>query len=94
MNRAFEPGYRCVCMHDGAMRRGLWYRYDVKIGTIEICSGREGDDEYLKIVDKHVAKALNHVLEAPTVLFEDHAMNLIDLFQLQGESYLTAKKQG
>ena len=43
--RCDEPGWiRC----GGQDRRGLWYRGPTD-GVVELCSGREGDDGYVKI---------------------------------------------
>ena len=76
-------------MHDAAGRRGLWFKETEN--TIELCSGREGDDAHV-VLPK--SKDLLDVLEYPASEFETLAMHLIDLFQLSGDTYLTAKKQG
>lgn len=89
-NRAFEDGYRCVTMVDPAGRRGLWFRY--RDNVLEVCSGREGDDAYARFEGEQ-ARQLADVLEYPTHQFEEHCMSLIDLFQMQGDSYLTAKRK-
>lgn len=52
-----EPGYKQVSLPDPAGRRGLWIRRtppheddrDALPETIELCAGREGDDDYVKI---------------------------------------------
>lgn len=52
-HRASEPGWSLVGeMLDPAGRRGVWYRttpvtsYGETIARLEICAGREGDDNY------------------------------------------------
>ncbi len=45
MLRCEEPGYICVTMGDH--RRGLWYR--IADAGIEVCAGREGDDDHVKL---------------------------------------------
>lgn len=52
-HRASEPGWSLVGeMLDPAGRRGVWYRttpvtcYGETITRLEICAGREGDDNY------------------------------------------------
>lgn len=47
MIRCNEDGWICVAMHDPSGRRGLWYRLTAE--GIEICAGREGDDDFVKI---------------------------------------------
>lgn len=49
LNRASEPGWKCISMHDPSGRRGVWFRVNSQNSTIEICAGREGDDWYSKI---------------------------------------------
>lgn len=49
LNRASEPGWECISMHDPSGRRGIWFRVSNQNSTIEICAGREGDDWYSKI---------------------------------------------
>ena len=46
MCRCEEPGWTLVASHDQTGRRGLWMRGDALDG-IELCAGREGDDEYV-----------------------------------------------
>ena len=46
--RRSEPGWTLVATHDPTLRRGLWMRGDAQEG-IEICAGREGDDEYVSL---------------------------------------------
>ena len=87
MNRYLEAGWRPVCMHDPAGRRGLWVR--VLPTTIELCSGREGDDAYMSLP---YSKDLEDVLIGPATHFDEMCMRLIELFQLQGNDYLTAKR--
>lgn len=45
--RAYDDGYHLLAMHDSSGRRGLWVR--VASDEIELCSGREGDDAYVKL---------------------------------------------
>jgi len=47
-HRASDPGWVCVGMNDTSARRGVWYREDGD--AIELCSGREGDDGYVRLV--------------------------------------------
>jgi len=64
MMRLDEPGWRCAAMHDPSGRRGLWYR-EVRMGPepqhlglrhpgprvgVEVCAGREGEDDYVRLV--------------------------------------------
>jgi hypothetical protein len=37
----------CCSMHDKSERRGIWYR-KIK-DQIQICAGREGDDEFISV---------------------------------------------
>ena len=46
--RCLEPGWEQVGELDPAGRRGLWVRRGE--GFVEFCAGREGDDEYVKLV--------------------------------------------
>lgn len=46
--RCAEPGWTLVASHDDTGRRGLWMRGDAQEG-IELCAGREGDDEYVSL---------------------------------------------
>lgn len=47
LNRAFDPGWEQVADNDPAGRRGIWMR---RTGdTLEVCSGREGDDAYFLV---------------------------------------------
>lgn len=48
--------WELVAMHDPAGRRGVWYRESHALPgdpltprVIEVCAGREGDDEYVRI---------------------------------------------
>lgn len=47
MNRKEEPGYRLLVRDDPSRRRGVWARESKS--SLELCSGREGDDAYLKL---------------------------------------------
>ena len=51
--RCEEPGWKLAAMNDPSGRRGIWYRVtENTFGdtvSIEICSGREGDDHYVKL---------------------------------------------
>lgn len=47
-NRAYEGDWTLVAMNDPAGRRGIWYRQPDET-TLEVCAGREGDDEYLRV---------------------------------------------
>lgn len=55
MNRASGPGWERVTPLDAAGRRATWMRIskypDSTIRTLEICSGREGDDWYVAFSD-------------------------------------------
>lgn len=61
MNRYKEEGYELVVQADS--RRGLWFRTTDK--GMEICAGREGDDEYvfLKVGEKLTRKDIQNLKE-------------------------------
>lgn len=46
--RQLEPGWILCAMNDSTGRRGVWYRKNSET-EIELCGGREGDDEYIKL---------------------------------------------
>lgn len=58
--RAYSAPWQIAAQHD--RRRGLWYRtkvdIDHKVLTLEICAGREGDDDYVKIERGQVPDAV------------------------------------
>lgn len=43
--RCNEPGWEAISVPDG--RRGLWLRFNLPTGKLEVCAGREGDDAYV-----------------------------------------------
>lgn len=50
--RANEPGWVRIGRYCGARRRALWFRVPDGHGVIdefELCAGREGDDDYVKV---------------------------------------------
>jgi hypothetical protein len=47
VNRCFEPGWEQIGSYDHVGRRGMWVRFHD--GAFELCSGREGDDAYVRI---------------------------------------------
>jgi hypothetical protein len=47
MLRIDEPGWMRIGIYDDAQRRSLWLRMSDE--AIELCSGREGDDKYVRI---------------------------------------------
>ncbi len=56
MLRCKSEGYVCSSMQDPAGRRGIWFRTEPvpaaeipMVKVLEICAGREGDDEYVKL---------------------------------------------
>lgn len=59
MLRCNEPGWIMLACPDG--RRGVWMR--VENDTIELCAGKEGDEDYLKlqlrepVTKKHIQTA-------------------------------------
>lgn len=61
--RAHKPGWVLIAMHDPAGRRGLWYRRTDN--AIEICAGREGDDDFCRVpLDNPAAGHLEDCLDA------------------------------
>lgn len=48
MMRIDEPGWKRAAAFDSCERRSIWYRENDD-GSIELCGGREGDDEYVMI---------------------------------------------
>ena len=44
--RLLEPGWELVAMHDQYERRGVWMRVGPRF--IEVCSGLEGNDYYVR----------------------------------------------
>lgn len=71
MLRAFEKGWTCCSLHDPSMRRGLWYRTSDDDTSLELCAGREGDDEYIQLkvgqtLTKENLKALGSILNLNT----------------------------
>jgi hypothetical protein len=59
-----EPGWELLCMYDPAGRRGIWTRSRLDGYGIEICTGREGDDDYviIRIGDVVTAEMLSVLL--------------------------------
>ena len=51
MMRCEEPGWELVHLAD-EQRRGLWLRVDEAAQVTELCSGREGDDSYIRLEGK------------------------------------------
>ena len=51
MMRAYTEEWQIVAQHD--LRRGVWFREERDAGgnllAVEICAGREGDDEFVRI---------------------------------------------
>lgn len=47
--RCDEPGWVDIGKNDG--RRSLWVRFDPEASSLafEVCAGREGDDDYVRI---------------------------------------------
>jgi len=57
--RAYSGPWWIAAQHDP--RRGLWYRVvedGRKVTSLEICAGREGDDDYVKIERGQVPDAV------------------------------------
>lgn len=62
MTRSTEPGYVRIGIYDDAERRSLWARCTDE--AIELCAGREGDDDYVKVDRSNPAFAqLRDVIE-------------------------------
>jgi hypothetical protein len=79
-HRLKEPGWVRIGLYDRSERRSLWLRYTPKI--IELCSGREGDDQYVKITDDNPAfvaleGVLSHMRYAREMLVDALASDVI-----------------
>jgi hypothetical protein len=80
MMRCEQPGWIQIANHDPSGRRGLWYRVSASPGDdpkacIEVCSGREGDDSYVKLspgqtlTDRDIYDLFDVLMVAADVLY-------------------------
>jgi hypothetical protein len=65
-NRFTNEGWILAAMNDKSGRRGIWYK-PFKDGCVEVCGGREGDDNYVKLevgqtLTEEDIKALDDIL--------------------------------
>lgn len=58
--RAKQPGWILACMQDPTGRRGTWFKYTDD--TLEICSGREGDDLHIVVDSENSSKEFREQL--------------------------------
>lgn len=81
MLRCQGPDWILVSMHDPAGRRGIWYRETLKApfepGSLEVCAGREGDDEYIQLrvgetVTPEILERLRACLQVGAWMLDEH----------------------
>ncbi len=70
-----EPGYVQCAQYDSDYRRAIWYRKN-KDDSIEVCAGREGDDDYVKLVPgepltKETMAAIGDILATGTMIVDE-----------------------
>ena len=98
MNRCDQPGWEPVVIPDG--RRGLWVRL---VESLELCAGREGDDDYLRLdigqvftrQDLHTLYELMETVQMSVELqaCEDHCASCPRTKYLQTLTYLERVRQ-
>ncbi len=85
--RSSEKGWRSAAMHDPAERRGIWFR--VNEGTkerpyliVEVCGGREGDDDYVKFevgktLSQNDLNTIEDILDRSRWVLEDYEIDVV-----------------
>ncbi len=67
MMRCNQPGYVRCSKYDSASRRAIWYRTNDD-GSVEVCAGREGDDNYVKLTPGVIIT--NEIMESIIGVFQ------------------------
>lgn len=89
MNRASDGGWIRITPFDVGGRRAIWMRHVHSAPSLEICSGREGDDDYVMLTDPIMVQNVANLLDQAAFFYSRDDEEQVDQRALtQTECYL------